>query len=74
MIRRPPGSTLFPYTTLSDLEFEFNEIMSRLDSIRPKFDSTRLVCSPIDNYLTEAHIQLLVYQKLPSPFALPIPD
>src|SRR5947207_9342216 len=38
MIRRPPRSTLFPYTTLFRSERLLREEMSRLDSNAPVYD------------------------------------
>src|SRR2546426_11097694 len=48
MIRRPPRSTLFPYTTLFRSAVEIDVLRHRHDSLAPRQDARERVDEPVD--------------------------
>src|SRR2546426_4730603 len=48
MIRRPPRSTLFPYTTLFRSAVEIDVLRHRNDSLAPRQDARERVDEPVD--------------------------
>src|SRR2546425_2003465 len=74
MIRRPPRSTLFPYTTLFRSKFKDSDLTARI--IRSLFDTARQYRESIDVYgskrsfegtLVEHEPHVLHTAKLPEP-------
>src|SRR5438309_7634851 len=64
MIRRPPGSTLFPYTTLFRSSFEAEILQNQLRSLAPVAEVAAAALEAAQSYENERHDALASITRL----------